>query len=133
MPQDAEAVIEIWTRCDLTRPWNDPVADYAMALSNPTSTVLLAEDVNKIVGTVMTGFDGHRGWIYYLGTLPDRRKQGIANLLMGCAERWLAGQGCPKVELMVRKGNPANSYYEKIGWKKQDVDVYARWLNEKDG
>ncbi len=80
----------------------------------------------------MVGFDGHRGWIYYLATLPDRREQGIARQLTDAAEGWLIERDCPKVELMVRSGNPAADFYKRVGWEKQDVDVYARWLNKKD-
>jgi ribosomal protein S18 acetylase RimI-like enzyme len=93
---------------------------------------LIAEAENELIGTVMTGFDGHRGWIYYLATLPDRQHQGVARTLIAAAERWLVGHGCPKVELMVRSGNPAVEFYKRIGWEKQDVEVYARWLNNKD-
>ncbi len=129
---DADAVIGIWQDCDLTRPWNDPFADFNLALGNSGSTVLIAEDAGSPVGTVMTGFDGHRGWIYYLGTVAQRQNQGIARHLIDAAENWLAARGCPKVELMVRTGNPAAAFYEKIGWEKQDVAVYARWLNTKE-
>ena len=129
---DIEAVICIWKICDLTRPWNDPTADFNLALQSPASAVLLAEDGGILVGTVMMGFDGHRGWIYYLGIVPDRRKQGIAIRLMDAAANWLEERNCPKIELMVRRGNPATGFYEKAGWQKQDVDVYARWLTTKD-
>jgi ribosomal protein S18 acetylase RimI-like enzyme len=131
-PQDVDAVIRMWQSCDLTRPWNDPENDFNLALANQSSTILLALDNGALVGTVMTGFDGHRGWIYYLGTLPTRRKQGIAHQLIDVAKLWLADRNCPKVELMVRRGNPAADFYEKTGWKKQDVDVYALWLDKEE-
>ncbi len=130
--QDEKVVIQLWQTCDLTRPWNDPKTDFSLAMSSAASTILLAMDGNDTIGTVMTGFDGHRGWTYYLATRPDRQRQGVARLLLSGAERWLTERGCPKVELMVRNGNPAADFYKRIGWEKQDVDVYARWLNKKD-
>lgn len=130
-PADTATIVALWQACGLTRPWNDPAADIALALHNPTSTILLAEE-DALIGTVMAGFEGHRGWIYYLATLPDRRGQGIAARLLDTAQNWLADLGCPKVELMVREGNEAAGLYEHLGWEKQAVAVYARWLRKDD-
>jgi ribosomal protein S18 acetylase RimI-like enzyme len=112
-------------------PVERSAADIALALRNPTSTIWLAQD-DAVIGTVMAGFEGHRGWIYYLATLPDRRGQGIAARLLETAQDWLADLGCPKVELMVREGNEAAGLYEHLGWERQNVAVYARWLRKDD-
>lgn len=125
---DRDAVIAIWNACGLTRPWNDPRADFLRALDHDGSTVILAEVGAHIIGTAMTGFDGHRGWIYYLGVAPDRQGQGIARHLLDASCEWLRLRGCPKVELMLRDGNPAAGLYEHLGWEQQDVRVFARWL-----
>ncbi|SKB81042.1 GNAT family acetyltransferase [Sphingopyxis flava] len=125
---DAEAAIGIWQACGLTRPWNEPRADFARALGHDAATILVAENDAAIVGTVMAGFDGHRGWIYYLGVLPDCRGTGIARRLLDAACDWLRERGCPKVELMVRDGNPAAALYERLDWEWQPVKVFARWL-----
>ncbi len=127
---DAAAVIALWQACNLTRPWNDPLADFNRALATSTSTVLLAEDAGAICGTAMTGFDGHRGWIYYLAVAPKVRGRGIARDLLSACEHWLADLGCPKVELMVREGNDAAGLYDRLGWELQNVRVYARSLNK---
>lgn len=118
----------IWEACGLTRPWNDPVADFRRALDHDTATVIVAGDAARIVGTAMTGFDGHRGWIYYLGVAPDRQGRGIARQLLDAACDWLRQRDCPKVELMLREGNPAERFYDHLGWERQDVRVFARWL-----
>lgn len=125
---DADAVIAIWQACDLTRPWNDPRADFMRAIAHSASTIIIAEDGASIVGTAMTGFDGHRGWIYYLGVAPDHRGQGIARHLLDHACDWLKLRGCPKVELMLRERNSAAELYEHLGWELQPVRVFARWL-----
>lgn len=130
--KDVEAVAQIWESCDLTRPWNDPASDFNLSLTTLSSTIFVAEEGITLVGTVMTGFDGHRGWIYYLGILPNHRNQGIAQRLIDAATVWLIDRDCPKVELMVRKGNPAANFYVMNGWEKQDVDVYAHWLKTRD-
>ncbi|USI78583.1 GNAT family acetyltransferase [Sphingopyxis sp. USTB-05] len=130
---DRDAVVAIWEACGLTRPWNDPGADFLRALGHNASTVILAERDTRIIGTAMTGFDGHRGWIYYLGVAPDQQGQGIARQLLDASCEWLRLRGCPKVELMLRDGNPAAGLYEHLGWEPQDVRVFARWLAGEDG
>lgn len=125
---DCASVIAIWTGCGLTRPWNDPADDFRRALDHVASTIFVAEQAGRLSGTVMTGFDGHRGWIYYLGVAPDQRGSGVARTLLDAACDWLRLHDCPKVELMLRAGNPAGDFYEHLGWERQDVRVFARWL-----
>lgn len=126
---DRDAAVGIWEACGLTRPWNDPFADFQRALDHVASTVIVAEQDARIVGTVMTGFDGHRGWIYYLGVAPDQRGRSAARQLLESACDWLRLCDCPKVELMLRAGNPAEQFYEHLGWERQDVHVFGRWLD----
>ena len=125
---DRDAVVAIWQARGLTRPWNDPEADFRRALAHEGSRVMVAERGGRIVPTAMTGFDGHRGWIYYLGVAPDHRGQGLARQLLDAACEWLRLRGCPKVELMLRDGNPVVGLYAHLGWEQQDVRVFARWL-----
>ena len=125
---DRDTTVAIWHACGLTRPWNDPDADFERALRHDASIIIVAERQTQIVGTVMTGFDGHRGWIYYLGVAPDQRGCGAARQLLDAACEWLRLRDCPKVELMLREGNTAEPLYEHLGWERQDVRVFARWL-----
>jgi len=128
---DEGAVVALWEQCGLTRPWNDPHADFARAMAFEAATVFIAEADGVVVASAMTGFDGHRGWIYYLGVAPAMRRQGLARLMLDACEAWLAERGCPKVELMVRDGNPDALVYERLGWEAQPVRVYARWIENK--
>ena len=125
---DADAVVAVWHACDLTRPWYDPHADFSRAIGHSAATIFLAETDGEIVGTAMTGYDGHRGWIYYLGVAPDHRGRGAARQLLDGACDWLTLRGCPKVELMLREGNPATGLYEHLNWELQPVRVFARSL-----
>jgi ribosomal protein S18 acetylase RimI-like enzyme len=127
---DRAQVIALWQECGLTRPWNDPTSDFDRALAFVGSAIFVAEDDANAAGTAMTGFDGHRGWIYYLGVKPGLRGEGIARRLVDACADWLRNHDCPKVELMLREGNPASGLYERLGWEKQPVRVYARWLRE---
>jgi hypothetical protein len=121
--------VALWHTTGLTRPWNDPVADLDRALAGPSSTVLAAlGDDGGLVGTVMVGHDGHRGWLYYLAVAPARRGEGTGRALVAAAEAWLT-DAVPKVQLMVRTDNvAATAFYERIGYERSDVTVLARRL-----
>ncbi|MBS0483050.1 MAG: GNAT family acetyltransferase [Proteobacteria bacterium] len=127
---DRDAVVALWRDAGLTRPWNDPGSDFDLALANPTSTILLAYRNGDLAGSVMAGFDGHRGWAYYLASATRQRGQGIARRLMAEAEIWLAQLGCPRVRLMVRTDNlAAKGFYAAIGYEEQDVITLGRTLD----
>lgn len=122
--QDADEaqVIEVWRACGLTRPWNDPSRDIARKKAVQPELFLVAEDEGTIVGTVMAGYEGHRGWINYLGVVPARQKSGIARALMDEAERRLRALGCPKINLQVRTDNEqALAFYARLGFQQDPV------------
>jgi ribosomal protein S18 acetylase RimI-like enzyme len=126
---DAGAVIALWEACGLTRPWNDPARDFALAIDSPASTVLVAREGDVLAGSVMTGFDGHRGWVYYLAVASDARRRGLGRALMAAAEAWLKARGAPKIQLMVREGNEAIGFYEALGLERQQVATLGRFFD----
>lgn len=129
LPSDCDEVARLWHVAGLTRPWNDPRADFDLALASPNSTILLSDDDTAIVGTIMVGFDGHRGWVYYLAVDPRHQRHGIGRDLMTAAECWLADRGCQRVRLMVRGDNDATrGFYAAIGYDTQDVVTFGRTL-----
>jgi len=126
---DAAAVISLWEACGLTRPWNDPAADFARAIGGQTSAVLLLRDGEEIAAGVMVGFDGHRGWVYYLAVAPERRRAGLGRAMMEAAEAWLRERGAPKIQLMVRADNShAIGFYKSLGLEPQKVVTLGRFL-----
>lgn len=126
----AEAVA-LWETVGLTRPWNDALADIERAARGPGSLVLAYVDGDHLVGTAMVGHDGHRGWVYYLATAPDRRREGIGKELMFACESWLESQGIPAIRLMVRSDNAGVvDFYDAIGYEELDVLVLGRRLDE---
>lgn len=130
MPDDAAAVVALWEACGLTRPWNDPHADFTQALGGSTSTVLVTGQ-GPLSGSVMIGFDGHRGWVYYLAVGPDHRRHGLGRVLMGAAEAWLRARGAPKIQLMVRDDNQdALGFYEALGLERQKVVTLGKFLKD---
>lgn len=127
---DREDVVAFWHAVGLTRPWNDPLADFDLACRGEASAILLARDDEALVGTAMIGFDGHRGWVYYLGVREERRGEGIARLLMSACEQWLIVRGCPKIQLMVRGDNRAAlGFYDALGYASQDVVTLGKRLD----
>ncbi|MCW2287341.1 ribosomal protein S18 acetylase RimI-like enzyme [Leucobacter luti] len=127
---DTEQVIALWHARGLTRPWNDPAADILRKLSVQPELFLVAADQNAVVGSVMAGYDGHRGWLYYLASAADRAGQGIGLALVAEAETRLSAMGCPKVQLMVRSENDGVlSYYEALGYEDAEVLVRGKRLD----
>jgi ribosomal protein S18 acetylase RimI-like enzyme len=126
---DRAAAVALWEAAALTRPWNDPAADFDRARTGPTSAVLGLRADGVLAGTVMVGHDGHRGWIYYLAVAPELRSAGRGAALMAAAEDWLRAAGAVKVELMVRRANAGMvAFYEGVGYELEDVHVLSRWL-----
>lgn len=127
---DADAAIALWNACGLTRPWNDAAADFARALASGASAVLVARAGGELAGSVMVGFDGHRGWVYYLAVAPERRGAGLGRALMRAAEDWLRERGAPKIQLIVREDNEAAiGFYEALGMERQKVVTLGRFFD----
>jgi hypothetical protein len=130
MDADIAAVIALWQACGLTRPWNDPGADIALARRGPNSAVLVGRDGNAIVASVMVGYDGHRGWVYYVAVDPDHRHKKYGRVIMDAAENWLRQRGIEKMQLLVRSDNTGvKAFYEQLGYLEQERVVYAKWLD----
>lgn len=121
-PADETAVIALWQRCELTRPWNDPRKDIERKLTVQPELFMVGERQGQIVATAMAGFDGHRGWINYLAVSPELQKQGLGRQLMTHVEQALTAMGCPKLNLQVRAGNAqALAFYQAIGYGQDEV------------
>ena len=121
LPDDEAAVIALWQRCGLVRPWNDPAKDIRRKLAVRPDLFLIGAIRGELVGSVMVGYDGHRGWINYLAVDPDHRKQGLGRALMAEAELRLLREGCPKINLQVRANNPeAVAFYRRLGFEVEE-------------
>lgn len=127
--QDEAAVIGLWERCLLTRPWNDPHKDIERKLTVQPELFLVGLIDQRIVASVMAGYEGHRGWVNYLAVAPEHRRQGLARILMQEVESRLVGQGCPKVSLMVRANNAeAVAFYARLGYVQDEVVILGKRL-----
>jgi ribosomal protein S18 acetylase RimI-like enzyme len=132
-PPDESAVIALWNECGLTRPWNDPKKDIARKLEVQREWFFVGVLDDRIIATVMAGYDGHRGWVNYLAVANDCRGRGHARVLMDHVERILLGAGCPKINLQVRATNNAVlEFYRHLGYRQDDVVSFGKRLIADD-
>lgn len=121
-PADADAVIALWERCGLTRPWNDPRKDIARKLRVQPELLLIGEDGGRVIASVMAGYDGHRGWLNYLAVEPDVRRRGCGRAIVLAAQARLLEFGCPKINLQIRSTNAeVVAFYRALGFVEDDV------------
>jgi len=117
-PGDREALVGLWSVCDLIRPWNDPNRDIDRKLAWDPENLLVIDHDGRVVGSVMVGYEGHRGWVNYLAVDPEHQHQGLGRLLMQRAEELLCGLGCAKLNLQVRGSNEeAIGFYRRLGYR----------------
>jgi ribosomal protein S18 acetylase RimI-like enzyme len=128
---DEPAVVALWERCRLTRPWNDPHEDIARKRSLQPHLFLVGLVEREIVASVMAGYEGHRGWLNYVAIDPVWQRRGLGREIVQAAERLLREQGCPKINLLVRGGNDAAvSFYRSLGYDVDDVISLGKRLHD---
>lgn len=128
-PDDQCQVIDLWRECGLLVPWNNPVTDIERKLSTSPELFYVGLLSNELIASCMAGYDGHRGWIYFLAVKHAYQNKGFAANIMEHAESELQQRGCPKVELMVRKTNQSMvSFYKHIGYETDPVTVLSKRL-----
>ena len=117
-----DAVVDLWKKCNLTVPQNDPVEDIQKKIDFQPKLFFIALLNCKMIGSVMVGYEGHRGWINYLAVLPDCQRHGYGRELVEKAINELKKLGCLKVNLQVRRSNiSAVEFYKHLGFKEDDV------------
>lgn len=117
-----DQVAEIWkTALGYADARNDPDMAIDKKLRANDGLFFVAVEDEKAVGTIMAGYDGHRGWIYSLGVLPEYRKKRIGTLLLHHAESRLIGLGCVKINLQIVQSNEAVAgFYLKNGYRVEE-------------
>lgn len=119
---DEAAIIALWQACGLTRPWNDPRKDIQRKLTAQPELFLVGESEGAPIASAMVGFDGHRGWVYYLAVHPGHQRRGHGRRLMAHAEQLLVERGCPKINLLVRTANGAVvDFYRALGYVQDEA------------
>jgi predicted amidohydrolase/ribosomal protein S18 acetylase RimI-like enzyme len=115
---DEQGVINLWravSRSDA--PHNDPATAIRKKLAVDRDLFLVAVVGGTVVGTVMGGYDGHRGWIYSVAVSSEHRRRGVGAALIRQVETALVERGCLKINLQVLPSNPeAVAFYETLGY-----------------
>ncbi len=131
---DEAGVIELWGRCGLTQPQNNPRLDIERKLLVNPELFLVGLVNGEIVATVMGGYEGHRGWVNYLGVDPSCQGMGLGRQIMNAVEKKIRSKGCPKINLQVRKDNlKVLDFYEAIGYKMDEVVSMGKRLVDDQG
>jgi ribosomal protein S18 acetylase RimI-like enzyme len=114
-------VIALWeTVFGYETAHNTPSLAIDKKLAVDDGLFFVAVTERTVVGTIMAGYDGHRGWIYSVAVHPDHRKQRIGSELVSQAERALAGKGCMKINLQIVQGNEAvAAFYASLGYAEE--------------
>jgi len=117
-----QAMVDLWNECKLIVPQNDPVKDIRKKVAFQPDLFFVALLDGQLVGSVMVGYEGHRGWLNYLAVLPKCQKRGYGRKLVERAIEELMKLGCLKVNLQVRETNtPVISFYEHLGFRNDNV------------
>lgn len=128
---EKDDVVNLWERCSLTAPQNDPYKDIQRKLKVDPDLFLVGKIDGKVVASVMGGYEGHRGWINYLAVDPDFRRMGLGKKIMDEIELRLRAKGCPKINLQVRESNvQVIEFYEALGFKNDNVISFGKRLEE---
>lgn len=130
---DESAVVELWQKCELVRPVNDPARDIRRKLSVNPELFLVGTLDGKVIASVMAGYEGHRGWINYLAVHPEHRLKGYGRQILAEAEKRLRVLGCPKINLQVRAANRAVlEFYQRIGYRLDEVISLGKRLEHDE-
>ena len=116
---DKRELLTLWTEIfPAESPHNDPQTSLDKKLRTDRDLLLVALIDDRVIGSVMGGYDGHRGWVCSLAVTPSHRRQGIASSLMHAIEEKLKARGCLKVNLQVLSSNAeVVSFYKELGFK----------------
>ncbi|TDV25092.1 ribosomal protein S18 acetylase RimI-like enzyme [Paraburkholderia caballeronis] len=134
---DTDAVIALWQHAfpeyrEPGKPHRDPRLSIANKLATQPDLFFVATRDATIVGTVMAGYDGHRGWLYSLAVDPAARRLGIGTRLVAHAEAALVARGCPKVNLQVMPDKPdVMRFYDALGYRADPVVSLGKRLEAK--
>ncbi len=128
-PEDYPAVVQLWENAGpgVHVGRSDTLEEIGKKVQRDPDLFLVAEADEKLIGSVIGGFDGRRGMIYHLAVAEAYRQRGIGAALMEEVERRLKAKGCLKSYLLVVDGNQeAESFYAKRGWQKMENTLMGK-------
>ena len=130
-PEDYAAVYQLWKEAGtgIHVGFSDTFEEIGKKLRRDPDLFLLACAGERIIASVMGGFDGRRGMVYHLAVDQGYRGRGIGSVLMDELEARLRAKGCRKYYLLVTEDNlDVISFYEKRGWERMAILPYGKVL-----
>ncbi|RXV71626.1 GNAT family acetyltransferase [Burkholderia stabilis] len=132
---DTDAVLTVWRDAFPqyeeagAPPHRDPLRSIELKLATQPELFFVATSGARVVGTLMAGFDGHRGWLYSFGVANDARRLGVGRALIAHAESALTARGCLKINLQVLPGNDdACRFYAALGYRVEERISFGKTL-----
>jgi ribosomal protein S18 acetylase RimI-like enzyme len=115
---DRTQVIALWRNVfGYETAHNEPNLAISKKIAAQDGLLFVAVDNNNIIGTIMAGYDGHRGWLYSVAVHPSKRLSGLGSMLVHHAEKALANLGCLKINLQLLATNEATAaFYKSLGY-----------------
>jgi ribosomal protein S18 acetylase RimI-like enzyme len=119
---DEEGVAALWREAFPAAPsYANPAAVVRQKLAVQRELFFVAVDGGGVAGTVMAGYDGHRGWLYSVAVRQRCRRQGVGSALVRHAEAALRQLGTPKINLQLLSTNHETvAFYESLGYKVEE-------------
>lgn len=128
---DKPHVIELWRQVGLSAPQNNAERDIERKLRVNPELFLVTVAADSVIGTIMGGYEGHRGWVNYLAVNPSHQRQGVARAMMAEVQNKLSSMGCAKINLQVRRNNDdAIKFYQALGYLDDNVVGLGKRLEE---
>lgn len=135
-PDDYEKIIALWKNTDGMglRSLDDSKQGISLFLNRNPATNFVAVDNDEIIGTILCGHDGRRGYIYHTVVEVGHRNQGIATNLIKAAVSALQQEGITRVCLNVMETNECGkSFWRKSGWEKKDfLGFYSKSITDQE-
>lgn len=132
--EDYEEIFSLWRQSEglgLSEADSKEPLDRFL-LQNPGTSFVARLD-GRIVGTILTGHDGRRGYVYHVAVHRDYRRLGVERRLVERALKALHEAGISKCHLFVFPDNPGGMvFWKSLGWEERtDLKVFSRILDEE--
>ncbi|MFT6051016.1 MAG: ribosomal protein S18 acetylase RimI-like enzyme [Halioglobus sp.] len=120
--EDLDELLALWRECGLVAPQNNPIKDIERKLKVDPDLFLVGVLEERLVASVMGGYEGHRGWVNYLAVNPSVQGRGYGREIMSTIEQQISNKGCPKINLQVRSSNASViAFYQSLGYIDDNV------------
>ena len=129
---DYDATVSLWKEAGLVLRPGDDLDGIRLKLQRDPDIFLVAMEGSEVVGSVMGGWDGRRGWIYHLAVRPVHQRRGIAKALIRELEVRLKARGAKRLNAQVYRSNTASlRFFSACGYEvRSDLVMIGKALRE---